>query len=230
MTTQVYRADVMRFVGAVVRRNEALFEHFPDIGRDDLKSEIYQKCMEALPSFNPAKASLSTFISRVAHFRLLDIKRSRTRKAEHERVYAVATLTREQRIRANEIHTPEEYIPEPEDVVEPPKPGPETVEGEIVGSSDTQTLAEWLLQAYVYARRMCARASRQGRTYEAAQAVAVAGLARKLKLSVRGTHGLFEDREDLRRVLGFRNLPSRAWFGRALGEVETLSAKLKKAG
>ncbi len=61
-------------------------------------------------------------------------------------------------------------------------------------------------------------ASRQGHTYEPAQAMAVKALAEKLNLGHRATLGLFEDRPDLCRVVGFPPIPSRRWFAYTLND------------
>jgi hypothetical protein len=63
-------------------------------------------------------------------------------------------------------------------------------------------------------------------SYEPAQVLVVKAVARRLELSVRGTRGLFEDRADLCRIVGFTfgALPCVDWFWRACAD-QTLSAK-----
>lgn len=187
---------VIRLVRRTAERHIGLFHHFPDIDIDDMTQTLLPYVWKALPAYKEGN-SWQNFVMGVAHRKLLNAVRDRYRMARHDKLGA----------------RPADDI----EVLDPIPPEPETFEGEICGGDGKPLLVDFLGMVYRHARRLTADASRQGMSYEPAQRVAVGAFARRYKMSVRETRGVFEDRPDLCRVLGFPPLPSRAWFGRALG-------------
>ncbi len=206
-----------------------MFHHFPDIEDQDVIQELLRWAYAEFPKFNPARAKFSTWIVTFAKNRIHNINRGRSRVAKQE---AKACSGREYADEAPFIDggASERRVPVcyPEEIIDPPtrRPGDgETLEGECVGGDLDLPLVDWLSLVYREARRLTADASRERMSYEPAQRVAVAALGRKLNWSVRGIRGVFEDRADLRRAVGFSDLPCRDWFWRALGADQTLSRK-----
>lgn len=185
------------------------FDQFFELSKEDVAQELIRWALAEFHKFDPAKATFSTWLTMFATARIHNLHRDRSRQGVREGRYASTT---EYRRDGDGNRVPVVY---PEEVIDPADPEPETVEGEIVGGAGDLLLADWLHTVYIHARRITATQKQQGWTYERAQAIAVGFLIRKLGISTRGARGLFEDRVDLCRVVGFPPLPSRMWFARA---------------
>lgn len=212
--------DLAKVIRAVVRRHKGLFHHFRDRDEDDLCQDMLLEVLKALPNYNP-RFRFDKYVCTVVNRKLINWSRNCSVRARYDAAYArtekdlIITAAAPARpdetrvvVNGQEDFVDEEFVDE--------FCGAESFEGEIVGGEGEPPLVEWFGEVFRHARRITAKAGRERRTYEPAQQLAVAALARKLKTSVRGTRGQFEDREDLRRVVGFSTIPSRMWFCRAL--------------
>lgn len=188
---------------ALVRAGVAKFKHRAenrrDLDEDDLFQEILAQCRRCFCAYDATKAKLNTWVYRICVNRITDKGRSGARHDARIENYA---STRPEAYEA-------EIIFEPDDVNE-------IVDGELAGGAGQPTVAEFL--AFVYAgckkgQRAYPRNLHQGRrTFTAAQAVACGLLKARLKYSSRQMAGLFEDRSDLRRIIGFDEVPTYRWF------------------
>jgi hypothetical protein len=201
-TTQVGKDDVAVIVRACVRRHFGLFAAYREISIDDLCQEMWIELRKAWHNYDPERR-LDTFVNTVVQRKMINKARDRGRAAVHED-------------RFKESQQRKVAVGEVVEVLDPIEPEPETFEGEIVGGDGQPLLVDWLGMVYKHAKRLTKDYSLQGHTYEPAQALAVAAIARKLVLSVRGVRGLFEDRLDLCRVIGFVQVPSHGWFQNAV--------------
>lgn len=193
---ELHGVNLLALIRAAVRRHSGLFHHFRDRDTDDLCQDMLIEVLKAVPNYNGTSLFVN-FVSGVVQRRMINWSRNCGRRAERDAVYAS--------LNAGDVV----------EVIDPPE-DPETVEGEIIDTEGHGSLVDWLGMVYRHAKRLTQTASRQGCSYEPAQRLAVAALARKLRWSVRGTRGVFEDRADLRAVIRFEQVPSRMWFCRAL--------------
>lgn len=201
-------------VRAAVERKIGMFAAFPDLGADDLVQDLLIACRGSYPKFDPDRASLSTFIGMICGRRLIDIYRRRSRLANREGNYAERVYGRPE-WQGKDDNARAVLVAD--EVIDPPEPEPETVEGEVVRDVDELPLADWLSTIYTHARRTITSAEfRIGRrSHNVAQAVASIALQNRLKLSTRGIRGLYDDREDLRRAVQFKHVPDQSWFVRS---------------
>lgn len=179
---------------AAVARKFGMFAHFRDLGRDDLEQEALTAIHRAFPTFDPDKASFSTWASMVAGRRLIDIYRTRARQAGREGVYASLTPS-EQESPIDALLT---GLDSPGDVF-------------------PLDVAEWLRSIYYQAKRMLtAPRHRRGRRYfSPGQAMAAAFLMEREGLTTRGAVEFFRARPELAEAIRFRHVPSHYWFWQA---------------
>lgn len=208
-----------KLVDAAVVRKHSMFAAFSDLSREDLVQEAAASVLKALPDFDPAAASLSTFVSMVAARRLIDLWRRRSRQARREADYAQAMWG------ISQFAGPQDG-PNPDDGgfdVRSPNNRPVPVDNRtpfdalMAGEPDpTQTLAEWLRSVYLKAKRQCDAARfRQGRRFHnVAQVVACAVLMERRGLSSRGAVEMFKGSKDLSEAVRFRHVPNHMWFWR----------------
>ena len=181
-----------KHVRAAVMRKISMFADFPDLGPEDITSEVLTAIWPEYPRFNPTKASFSTWIGMIARRRIIDIWRKRGRQAKRDRGYA--------RSRRENYTSDVHYI--------------EQTDGS--GNVERIPLLEWLEAAYNRARfAVKVKRYRRGPAFDVAQAVTCAMLMERVGLSTRAACLLFLDREDLRRAVHFERIPSQMWFVRA---------------
>lgn len=211
-----------RLVRAVVAGQFQLgrFKHYPDQDVDSVTADLLGWAFSEFAKFDPARAGFSTWIHQFASARVHNVHRDRGRVAHREAVYASGGEYAGEYAKASTSlrdlggETRRVPVVMPDEVLEPEAAEPETFEGEIVTSRSEPgpTFAETLGAFVRHARRMTQDASRQGRTYDPAQQLAVGAFAKHLKTSVRGTRGIFLERADLCRIVGFVTVPSYGWF------------------
>lgn len=179
-------------VRAAVKRKRGMFSHYADLSDEDLVQSVLIEVRKAFPTFNPAKATFSTWVGMVAGRRLIDAWRHRDRQANRDAIGAVREKT---------VGPPE--------IDDGPDPEPQLHEWlREVYQAARRTFTEKRL--------------RQGRRFHnVAQEVACCLLMEKLGLSSRGAEALFKDRPDLKAAVRFLHVPTQSWFVRA-GEVASL--------
>ena len=232
-------AQACEVVGTVVRDNIRLFDHFPDIGPDDLFQDLIMHVRRTFPAFEPRRQrgrSFTSWVYMVAQRKLINKARDRARRATWDaaaaqgREYVASGATAEDgRTRGGE---PDRRVPivYPVEVIDPParlEGEGEVFDGEIVGGDGEPTIAEWLTAVHARACRRLNeprhRARRHG--FTAGQEFAAGALMERLKLSSRGAVLLFECRPDLCLAIGFNVIPSHKWFWDARAEVTVLLEK-----
>jgi hypothetical protein len=200
--------DTEGMIRAAVERKRTLFFHFPDLDHEDRFQECWKAVTQARPTFDPARASWSTFVARICNNRQIDLWRQRTRQVSRE---TVAASGRHYAPSKGGGLTP---VYEADEVIDPVEQG-ETFEGEVVGGDGQLLLVDWLHAVFVHAKRLTnTPAYRMRRTYDAAQLLALAALKRKLQYSIRQTRGLMLDRPDLCRIIAMNDVPGHNWFQR----------------
>jgi RNA polymerase sigma factor (sigma-70 family) len=136
-------AQVVAVVRRAALRKQVLFIHFPEVTRDDLVQQAMAAVIQSR-GFKPTSSNWSTWVYTVAARTMIDLWRRRAKVADREGEYASDTeyaatscATGENR---DARRVPVVY---PDEVIDPDEPPPETVDGEVLGSSDDLTLADW---------------------------------------------------------------------------------------
>ena len=208
-----YGAASVPMVRAAVGRKLHLFAHFHDLHRTDLVQEATLALRAALPSFDPLRGSLSTFVAQVCGNTLIDILRQRSREAKRQAVYSEATWG------MPEVqHAARESVDRtsPLDALTASEPEPEP------------SLCDWLSRVYCLASRATPgirQVVHKGRHYRVAQVLAVGLLMhRETLLSAGECRALFKGRPDLCRAIHFARpeqsehlvrVPGDRWFEQA---------------
>jgi DNA-directed RNA polymerase specialized sigma24 family protein len=199
-------------VRAAVGRKLGMFDAFKDLSKEDLINECLIAVHGAMPRFDVARASFSTFVGTVAGRRLIDIWRRRSRQAGREATYAEANWgcsvastycgrDSEKPFTPIDRTTPLDHATAHE-----PDPAPDS------------PLADWLSTIYALAKRALASESRyrQGRRFfKVHQVVAVGLLMERESLTPAQARELFERWPHLARAVRFIHLPSPSWFREA---------------
>jgi RNA polymerase sigma factor (sigma-70 family) len=80
-------------VRAAVKRKRGMFSHYADLSDEDLVQSVLIEVRKAFPTFNPDKATFSTWVGMVAGRRLIDAWRHRDRQANRDAIGAVREKT-----------------------------------------------------------------------------------------------------------------------------------------
>jgi hypothetical protein len=211
-------------IRAVVERQVPMFAHFPEHDADDLFSEARDACERAWPRFDPDKSSVSTFISIIAHRRLISLYRSCARRATREARVAVM----------GEAVTPANEPTDADDRAltalaewADAQDAEARADGLLGGLGEDQTIEDWAGTVYRQAKRTFpAYPDRRGRKwYSTPQAVTCVLLIRKYGWTTREAERQFADSPDLCRALQLRRVPDHSWFARA-GKFATRNFRL----
>lgn len=84
MWTDADESRARRIARKVADAKWAMFSAWPEYSPEDLQQEALKAIRKAHPRFDPTRASYSTYAYMAAGMRILDLWRSRGRKADHE--------------------------------------------------------------------------------------------------------------------------------------------------
>jgi DNA-directed RNA polymerase specialized sigma24 family protein len=217
MQTRV--CDVDACVHDSVRRHRHRVSQFPQLDHGELFQDCRIRVMLAMPRYDP-RYSLLTFVNDIVSKRLIDLHR------EHERRRGRETIAAARRKYAGAGADGERRVPVvyPDEVLEPEEPAPETVEGELLGSSETETLAEWCSMIRRDARIRYGRRTRRlgGAVLPDGPSAPLVLLMARLGPCVSAVVWVLEQRP----ALGYRRVPTR----RRLEAAASLLVRLREQG
>ena len=180
-----------------VKRKLHLFARWPELhDTDELVATVMPGVRAAHRAYTPDRGSYSTFIYRVAFFKLKDLQRKRGRAQDHEDKY------REDRAARDALALVDEQLDH--------------------GAAEPENLAHWLrgvsiaAQGLVAARAASSNAAGPGRPgYGAARKIAATALMQKTGVSCRGAERLVRNSPELRSAMGLGDVvPDKNWWNR----------------